>query len=301
MVVATPGTVAEAAPREIPVVEEDRRDNAQPDGLEAQRTISGSGPVYSVFSVRAKRGMILMATVAAFFSPFTANIYFPALNQLASQLHVTSNQIAFTITSYLIMQGLAPTFVGDFADSVGRRPAYLFCFILYIAASIGCALSPNFAALLVLRMLQSSGSSGTMSLASGVAADISVSSERGTYMGWAMSGTMTAPALGPIVGGLLANFLGWRAIFCRFGDIRTNLAQTLLTFCPRVLDHHWRRDTPRAFTFSARDRTTNRRQWVQTATTLEHIIVDTTAKTTKDKSGECWDKSRRIYDSFASS
>lgn len=157
-----------------------------------------------------------MATVAAFFSPLSANIFFPALNQLADQLHVTSETINLTLTTYMIFQGLAPIFVGDFADSVGRRPAYLLSFIVYIGACVGCALAPNFAGLLVFRMFQSSGSSGTMSLASGVAADVSVSAERGTYMGWAMSGAMIAPAIGPIIGGLISQYLGWRAMFCKF-------------------------------------------------------------------------------------
>lgn len=172
-------------------------------------------PPYSVFSKTAKRAVIFMATISAFFSPLSANIYFPALNQLAESLHVTTESINLTLTTYMIFQGLAPTFVGDFADSVGRRPAYLLSFVVYVGACIGCALVPNFAGLLVLRMVQSSGSSGTMSLASGVVADVSVSSERGSYMGWAMSGAMIAPAIGPIIGGLLSQYLGWRAIFCK--------------------------------------------------------------------------------------
>jgi len=61
--------------------------------------------------------------------------------------------------------------------------------------------------------LQSSGSSGTIALASGVVADIATSAERGTWMGWATSGPMVAPALAPVLGGLFAQFLGWRWIF----------------------------------------------------------------------------------------
>lgn len=44
-------------------------------------------------------------------------------------------------------------FVGSLADSAGRRPAYFICFIVYICANVGCALAPNYPALLVLRML----------------------------------------------------------------------------------------------------------------------------------------------------
>jgi len=113
----------------------------------------------------------------------------------------------------MIFQGLAPTIFGDLADMAGRRPTYLICFLLYIGANVGIALQDSYGALLVLRCLQSSGSSSTIALASGVVADISTSAERGTYMGWVTMGPMVGPAFGPVIGGLLAQKLGWRSIF----------------------------------------------------------------------------------------
>ena len=65
----------------------------------------------------------------------------------------------------------------------GRRPAYAIGFIVYIGANIGIALQDSFSALLVLRCIQSTGSSSTIALASGVVGDISTSAERGIYMG----------------------------------------------------------------------------------------------------------------------
>ncbi|MCJ1383504.1 hypothetical protein MMC17_006618 [Xylographa soralifera] len=181
--------------------------------LEAARRTSTGRPVHSVFSKRQKQYIVFMASWAGFFSPLSANIYFPALNTLAAELRVSSEMINLTLTSYMIFQGLAPTVFGDLADMAGRRPTYLLCFLIYIAANIGLALQSNYAALLVLRCLQSSGSSGTVALANGVVADVASSSERGTYMGYAMAGPMVGPAIGPVLGGVLAQFLGWKAIF----------------------------------------------------------------------------------------
>lgn len=113
----------------------------------------------------------------------------------------------------MIFQGLAPTFFGDLADAAGRRPVYIIGFIIYIGACIGLALQTSLPALLVLRCIQSSGSSSTVALASGVVADVATSAERGSYMGWVTSGTLLGPAIGPILGGILAQFLGWRFIF----------------------------------------------------------------------------------------
>lgn len=62
-------------------------------------------------------------------------------------------------------------------------------------------------------MVQSSGSSGTIALASAVVSDIVTSAERGANIGYASMGAMVGPAFGPIIGGLLNQFLGWRSIF----------------------------------------------------------------------------------------
>lgn len=168
---------------------------------------------YSVFGVHQKRYIVFMAAFASLFSSLSANTYLPALNTLEQKLHVTRELIALTITSYMVFQGLAPTLYGDLADMTGRRPAYIVGFSIYIAANLGLALQKNYAALFILRCLQSTGSSGTIALGNGVVADVSAMTERGTYMGFVVSGTMVGPAIGPVLGGLLSEFLGWRSIF----------------------------------------------------------------------------------------
>ncbi|KAF2155024.1 MFS general substrate transporter, partial [Myriangium duriaei CBS 260.36] len=181
--------------------------------LEANDDESIAPPLYSVFTLNQKRFIVAMAAMGGFFSAMSANIYFPALNPLAKEFHVTPTLINLTITGYQIFQGLAPLMVGDLADMAGRRPAYLLCFVIYIGANVGLAMCPNYTALFILRCMQSSGSSGTIALGSGVVADIADSSERGVWMGFNTAGSNIAPALGPVIGGLLAQYLGWRAIF----------------------------------------------------------------------------------------
>ncbi|KAL4940593.1 hypothetical protein BDV06DRAFT_196341 [Aspergillus oleicola] len=168
---------------------------------------------YSTFTKAQKRYIVFSASWAGFFSPVSSQIYFPALNSISDDLGVTSALINLTLTSYMIFQGLAPMFVGDFADRAGRRPAYLVCFLIYIAANIGLALQDNFAALFVLRCLQSAGSSTTIALSAGVVSDIAIAAERGSYMGFVTAGSLLGPAMGPVIGGLLSQFLGWRSVF----------------------------------------------------------------------------------------
>ncbi|KAF4966235.1 hypothetical protein FZEAL_10675 [Fusarium zealandicum] len=172
-----------------------------------------SGPAYSAFSKNTKRWITAMATVASFVSPLTANIYFPALNPISEDLGVSVSLINITLTSYMIFQGLSPTVFGDLGDMAGRRPAYILAFLIYICANIGLALQRDYVALLVLRCVQSAGSSGTLVLGFAVIADISSTAERGKYMGIVGAGINIGPALGPVLGGVLSQFLGWPAIF----------------------------------------------------------------------------------------
>ena len=103
--------------------------------------------------------------------------------------------------------------IAGFSDSAGRRPVYIYCFIVYIAANVGLALQRNYAALLVLRCLQSAGSSGTVALCYGVVADLITSSERGIYVGYTSLPSILGPIVGPIIGGLIGQYLGWWWIF----------------------------------------------------------------------------------------
>lgn len=103
--------------------------------------------------------------------------------------------------------------IAGFADSAGRRPAYIICFTIYIAANIGLSLQNSYAALLVLRCLQSGGSSGTVALANGLVGDTVTSAERGSYIAFASLGSMLGPSLSPIIGGLISQYLNWHWIF----------------------------------------------------------------------------------------
>lgn len=191
------------------------RSASQPEHGDNEK-VEGTDPgkaVYTVFSPSMRRFVVIMAAWASFFSPLSGNIYYPALNSLADEFNTSSSNMNLTLTTYMILQGLAPSIFGDLADMCGRRPAYLLGFTLYIAADVGIALVPSFGGLLALRCLQSAGSSGTIAMASGVAADVSTSAERGKYMGWVLSGAMIGPAIGPILGGIISEFAGWRWIF----------------------------------------------------------------------------------------
>lgn len=99
--------------------------------------------------------------------------------------------------------------IAGFSDKAGRRPAHMICFTIYIIANLGLALQNNYIALLLLRMLQAAGSSGTVALAQGLVGDCVTSAERGKYVAYAAAGTILGPTLSPILGGLISQYCGW--------------------------------------------------------------------------------------------
>ncbi|KJR87362.1 MFS multidrug transporter [Sporothrix schenckii 1099-18] len=169
---------------------------------------------YSIFDHRQRTLIVFLVSIAATFSGFASNIYFPALPTIAADFKVSSELINLTVTTYLILQGLAPSLWGPISDARGRRVAYIGTFCIFLAACIGLALSRTYAALIVLRGLQSAGSASTIAVGSGVVGDVSTRANRGGLMAVFQAGMLVPVAIGPIIGGVLAgSSLGWRSIF----------------------------------------------------------------------------------------
>ncbi|KAG8891824.1 hypothetical protein FRB99_003328, partial [Tulasnella sp. 403] len=187
---------------------------------------------FSIFTLREKWALVVMASAGAFFSPMTATIYYPAIPLLATDFRVSISIINLTVTIYLIFQGITPMFWAPIADMKGRRPTFLggspmltratpdsedflACLLLLSITCIGLAHVPmnKVWVLLFLRALQAAGSASTVALCYGVVADIAVPAERGGFMGISGIGMLVAPCIGPVIGGAIAASLGRRGIF----------------------------------------------------------------------------------------
>lgn len=168
---------------------------------------------HSVFSRHTKMFIIIMTVFATFFSPFSSFLYLPALTPIAEDYHRSISDINLTVTLNQIMQALAPLFFGDLSDQIGRRPVYMATFVIYLGANIGLALQNSYVALMILRALQSTGSSATVAIGNAVVADLTTPAERGGYITIVQASIMFAPALAPALGGILTQFLGWRSTF----------------------------------------------------------------------------------------
>jgi MFS family permease len=119
------------------------------------------------------------------FSAFSSNIYFPAIDTISKDLGVSATDVGFTITVYMIVQEIAPSLYGSISDSRGRRIAFvtIIALVVYLATNVSLAFTSNLAMLMVLRELQAAGSAATVSISTGVIADIAEPDERGGFMG----------------------------------------------------------------------------------------------------------------------
>jgi len=168
---------------------------------------------YSSFTPAVKWRIVVLVGMSAFFSPISSNIYFPAVPQIADTLGRSVESINLSITVFLIFQAIAPTVWGSLADVLGRRLIYLSTLAVYIASCIGLARTYDYWLLMFLRCIQAAGGSSVIAISQGTVGDIASPSERGKYFGFANLGPMSAPALGPVLGAVLAQQLGWHSIF----------------------------------------------------------------------------------------
>lgn len=140
-------------------------------------------PPYHIFSRPQKWNLVVLVSLAGSFSPLSSNIYFPAIDSISLDLGVSVSLVALTITVYMVVQGIAPSLFGAVSDRSGRRLTFTLVLAIYTGANLALAYTSNYPMLLVLRGVQAAGSSATISISTGVIADMATPNERGSFMG----------------------------------------------------------------------------------------------------------------------
>ncbi|KAL1393073.1 major facilitator superfamily domain-containing protein [Phyllosticta capitalensis] len=184
-------------------------DTSAPPSPSPSPSSPSSQPPYTTLTPLQKRHLRLLIGLATTTSPLTATIYFPLLPLLQHHFHTTSQAINQTLTIYIVFQALSPALFGPLSDTLGRRPIYLLTLLLYLVANVGLAANAqvaggSYAALLVLRAVQSLGASAAYAVSYGVVADVCVPSERGAMLGPVIVALNLGACVGPVVGGAIA-------------------------------------------------------------------------------------------------
>ena len=150
--------------------------------------------------------------VCILLSALDQTIVVPAVPKMAAQLH-GGQHLAWIVSAYLLTGTAATPVFGKLADLYSRKRLMQPSVILFVLASLGCAIAQTLPQLLLLRAVQGIGGAGLITIAQIAMADVIPPRERGRYQIY-MSGMWGIASLsGPILGGLLTDFVSWRAIF----------------------------------------------------------------------------------------
>jgi len=178
-----------------------------PSGILKQNPNPGGEPP------EIKRAALLTATLAAFITPFMGSSINIALPTIGNELSMDAVELGWVATAYLLTAAMFLVPIGKLSDIYGRRRIFSGGIVIYSLASLLAALTPTGAWLIGARIVQGAG--GAMIFGTRVAILTSVfpSGERGKVLGINIAAVYLGLSLGPFIGGLLTQHLGWRSIF----------------------------------------------------------------------------------------
>jgi EmrB/QacA subfamily drug resistance transporter len=166
----------------------------------------------AVFDRAIVRRIVVGVLLAMLLAALDQTIVATALPTIADRLHDNDN-LSWVVTAYLLSATAVTPLYGKLSDIHGRRVMILIGIAVFTAGSVVCALAPTMLALIVGRVLQGLGGGGLMPLAQAVIGDVAPRHERARYQAMAATVFMVATVSGPLLGGLITQYLHWSLIF----------------------------------------------------------------------------------------
>ncbi|MBF0441289.1 MAG: MFS transporter [Oligoflexales bacterium] len=157
--------------------------------------------------------LLLLMAMAAFITPFMGSAVNVALPSMTKELSLNAIMLSWMQTSFILATAIFLVPLGRLADIYGRRRFFLLGFMVFTLASLALAFSPNAWFLLVMRVFQGFGGAMAFSTSMPILISVFPPERRGRTLGFTTAATYVGLSLGPLVGGLLTQYLGWRYVF----------------------------------------------------------------------------------------
>jgi DHA2 family multidrug resistance protein len=182
----------------------------------ASATATAAAPLtfHDIWRPRANPWAIaITVTLATFMEALDSSIANVAMGHIAGTLSASRDEATWVLTSYLVANAMVLPISGWIANRIGRKRFYMSCVFLFTVCSLLCGLAPSLGILVFFRVLQGAAGGGLQPSEQAILADTFRPEKRA--MAFAMYGVavVTAPAIGPTVGGWIIDNYSWRWIF----------------------------------------------------------------------------------------
>jgi MFS transporter, DHA1 family, multidrug resistance protein len=177
---------------------------------------------------------LLLAALTAL-GPLSIDMYLPSLPEIGRALAAPTARVQLTISSYLIGFAAGQIIYGPLSDRYGRRPVLLAAVAVYIAGVCICAVTPSIDPLIVARLLQGIGGSGSIVLARAIVRDLYSGVRAARELSLMGSISAFAPIVAPMIGGVLQTQFGWRANFLLMAEAAVIALAMAIRLLPETL------------------------------------------------------------------
>ena len=185
----------------------------------------------------------LLGLLAAF-GPLSIDMYLPALSEIGQDLGGGMEGAQLTLAAYFLGMAAGQLLHGPLSDRLGRRRPLFAGLVVYIGASALCAMATSMDALIVLRLLQALAGCAGMVISRAVVRDVADQLDPVRLMGRLMLVMGVAPILAPLIGGYVAAWFGWRAIFWFLALVGLAALLLCMVFLEESLPEERRRRVP---------------------------------------------------------
>jgi len=152
-------------------------------------------------------------TIAAFMELLDTSIANVALPYIGGGLGRSYDEVTWILTTYLVANAVVLPMSAWLSRLMGRKTYYLLCVVLFTISSLFCGLAPSLGFMLLFRIVQGVGGGGLAPVAQAVLVDTFPPAKRAAAFALFTVVIVTAPAVGPVLGGWITDNYSWRWIF----------------------------------------------------------------------------------------